>query len=638
MLQKNKAFGDFENQIKYSSEIDPNHDSNSSENIEHQEKMRNVELFCWKERNQEEQSKQFLAHKINSNVLKIKCDENYIDLDKKAESEKIMGEIKMDLIKSEQLNDESSKTNQIDKNMCKNEGTDVFSKTNEQANCNTFIEGKTCKIEGDELINIKHCESSELKNDVICESKQENQNKAGNLDVKRFEKYENSVLNKIDVSKQDNHKIVLKREILNESDKSINFKDKYDKTVKIIEDQKKTIILGKVKTSYSENVFEKNTTFNRDQKVLLKNNELATQIDINKKKEISLEKKISKNKQIDPTRPTRSPVDYRAIACSIEAMMPLNIKIEKDTDSISCNTSVLDSDMKKLKNIGEKPKGTMNNNPLTINIPKIKSIVSEVVKKNLKLFKDKEIKQENTNTIHDYYEEEKEDLTNPGWNKIKGLSTDEERYQQVRDCWNSATIPNPNKNLTYLSFRKKHLDINGANAHQRKPHKRQATSNCNEQKAKRARTCTFTFDNKIESIKKEKEEKNKILQAEMYTKISHLNKLCYEEEMQLQSYVNSYRHNFHNNDLQLKNIRSHYQREVLSVANEYKRKASQCDAHYQSGINDLKRNRNEVFQFCSFYKGLHKNEQKDPTLLTNDQLLELEEIEDIYNQLDHCYK
>ncbi|GFT29918.1 uncharacterized protein NPIL_361281 [Nephila pilipes] len=265
-------------------------------------------------------------------------------------------------------------------------------------------------------------------------------------------------------------------------------------------------------------------------------------------------------------------------------------------------------------------------------------VVKETFKGHVKSVNREEIKQ-NIDQIPDYYEDEKEDLINPGWDTVKELSNDEERYRQVKDCWKSATIPNPNKNLTYHSFRKRNLNKEEISTRVIKPRKRQATSNLNKQNTKRSRLCTFTFDNHIQSKVKEKNVKVEELKKEMKNKINYLNELCNQQEIRLQSYqlCSGNKTIQKQNYSELRDIRIHYQQKISSVTREYRSKINEYDHQYQSRIDALKKNRNEVFQFYNFYKGL-QDEQKDPTILTSNQLEELNEIENIYLQLNNYYK
>ncbi|GBN22152.1 hypothetical protein AVEN_206263-1, partial [Araneus ventricosus] len=265
-----------------------------------------------------------------------------------------------------------------------------------------------------------------------------------------------------------------------------------------------------------------------------------------------------------------------------------------------------------------------------------KVIGEKTVKTDLGVSASVESKQDVKDIIPDYYEEEKEDLINPGWNKIKELSTDEERYRQVRDCWKSKNIPNPFKNLTYYSYRKHKINCGEDNTRQTRQHKRHASSNLNEKNAKRSRSCTYIFDDRIKSIEKEKEFKTKTLQDKMFDEVSHLNELHHQEEMGIQNF---YGYSFDpRRQSELHSLRRDYQHRVSSVTAEYEQKVNDCYDQYTSEINKLKNNRNEVLQFYSFYKGLNTNEYKDPTILTNAQMQELEEIENIYNQMDLHYR
>ncbi|XP_023223907.1 uncharacterized protein LOC111625105 [Centruroides sculpturatus] len=63
---------------------------------------------------------------------------------------------------------------------------------------------------------------------------------------------------------------------------------------------------------------------------------------------------------------------------------------------------------------------------------------------------------------------EKLDTDDPEWERIKTLTTDEERYRAVKDCWNSHNVSNHHKNLTSQSFRLRRLKKKGSTVHHNK--------------------------------------------------------------------------------------------------------------------------------------------------------------------------
>ncbi|CAL4112543.1 unnamed protein product [Meganyctiphanes norvegica] len=56
---------------------------------------------------------------------------------------------------------------------------------------------------------------------------------------------------------------------------------------------------------------------------------------------------------------------------------------------------------------------------------------------------------------------ENNDNEDPGWNYLKKLETDEERYKFVRECWKSLVVPDPNVNLTYHGLLRRRQRANG---------------------------------------------------------------------------------------------------------------------------------------------------------------------------------
>ncbi|GFR25034.1 uncharacterized protein TNCT_595621 [Trichonephila clavata] len=415
------------------------------------------------------------------------------------------------------------------------------------------------------------------------------------------------------------------------------------------------LIKSKVSIKDPENIFENHITFNSNQGASFSNESdvIIKEISLNEKNELSVLKQDinskKKNAFISKSNLNISSGNETAITDK-NATNNMAKTFATDKNEIS-KEYIVDHDVLFSKKISSDPSEKIANN----NIKELNSgnkleekistsfekkiseaIAHKSVKENEKLADGEEIKRK-VDQISDYYEDEKEDLIDPGWNIIKKLSNDKERYRQVRDCWNSTTIPNPNKNLTYHSFRKRHLNNKEA-INAIKQHKRHATSNLNNQNTKRSRSCTVTYDNHIQSKITEKKLKTEELKKEMNDKINLLNDMMHQKKVRLQNHQLVYGNKtVQNYNSELKDIQNHYQQQVSSITKKYHRKISQYDTQYQSGIEALKKNRKEVFQFYNFYKGL-QDEQKDLTILTNDQLQELNEIENIYEQLDTYYK
>ncbi|GBN57169.1 hypothetical protein AVEN_79428-1 [Araneus ventricosus] len=245
------------------------------------------------------------------------------------------------------------------------------------------------------------------------------------------------------------------------------------------------------------------------------------------------------------------------------------------------------------------------------------------------------------NTIPDYYEEEKEDLISPGWNEIKSLSTDEERCNGVTKCWQSPSVSDPNKNLTYYSFRKRFLCSKADDTNQRRPLKRQASSSLNDQDAKRVRLSTYIADDRIKSMENERDAKIKDLRKEFDLKIKErfakhrlLEKRLEHRHLCWYGATSNYEEI---NGAKLKRIRDQFKREIKNLEVKYERKLKSLQNQYISKINSCYRKRREMLEFRSFYKISKTNSGRDPTLLTRDQQLILEEIENVYKQLDLFY-
>lgn len=233
-----------------------------------------------------------------------------------------------------------------------------------------------------------------------------------------------------------------------------------------------------------------------------------------------------------------------------------------------------------------------------------------------------------------YLDEERDDINDSGWESMKNVSTEEERYRLVRNTWNSSKVPNPNRNLTYHSYRKRHLTNSSALP---RPRKRKATSSLdvnNVNPSKRQRSCTFLYDLNIDSLSAEKQKKEADINHRMQSEVNQLSNIYFQQEQRLQrEYYN--RQNNYAYD-QIYNIRKRCQRELENIQQQHRTLADQCTSELENGINKLTKARNEVLQFFRFYRGMNSHE--DPTVLNAAQLQELEEIEKIYAKFEELYK
>ncbi|GFT18272.1 uncharacterized protein TNCV_710791 [Trichonephila clavipes] len=432
--------------------------------------------------------------------------------------------------------------------------------------------------------------------------------------------------------------------------------EKINDRTKLVKEEN-NLIKSKRSIKYQQNIFENPIAFNSNQGTSFNNESdvIIKETSFNEKNEPSIHKEhchiksekktafINKNNLNIPSGNETAITDKNVINNLDKIFTTDKNAISKENTvdhGASFSTKMSSDSTKKVyKNIiKELNRGNKLEEKISNRFEKkiYETIAHKSVKENEKLVDGEEIKQ--VDPIPDYYEDEKEDLIDPGWNLIKKLSNDKERYRQVRDCWKSTTIPNPNKNLTYHSFRKRHLN-NKEVIRAIKQHKRQATSNLNNQNTKRSRSCTVTFDSHIQSKIMEKKLKTEELKKEMNYKINLLNDMMHQKKIRLQSHQFAYGNTVHrhNYDSELQDIQNYHQQQVFFITRKYQRKISEYDTQYQSRIEALKKNRKEVFQFYKFYKGL-QDEQKDLTILTNDQLQELNEVENIYEQLDNYCK
>ncbi|KAF8781938.1 hypothetical protein HNY73_012280 [Argiope bruennichi] len=382
-----------------------------------------------------------------------------------------------------------------------------------------------------------------------------------------------------------------------------------------------------IDASHCQLKLETNNGSQTSNKMTLNNNKFKNS------KEVAI---ITPNKHIAESANINKPITEKSVKIELDVLNNGELKQNLNEEYQLSSEAVFKNKKNEIRKNKEKESVANTEKQFTESTSNDKVISEKTVKTDSEVSTSGELKQDVQNIIYDYYEEEKEDLINPGWNKIRELSTDEERYRQVRDCWKSKNIPNPFKNLTYYSYRKRKVACSENNNRETKQHKRHASTNLNDKNAKRSRSCTYIFDDRIKSIEKEKEIKAKTLEDKMLNEVSRINELHFQEETVLERF---YGYNFDTRrQFQLNSLRRDYEQRVSSVTARYEQKINVCCDKYITEINNLKNSRNEVLQFYSFYKGLNTNEYKDPTVLTNSQIQELEEIENIYNQMDLLYK
>ncbi|XP_076352232.1 uncharacterized protein LOC143247704 [Tachypleus tridentatus] len=252
--------------------------------------------------------------------------------------------------------------------------------------------------------------------------------------------------------------------------------------------------------------------------------------------------------------------------------------------------------------------------------------------------------------------QENKDIENPEWDQIRELKTDEERYRKVQSLWKNVSVPNPNRDLTFHSFRKKRLQkalfIKGKV--EKSVRKRERTNDDVVLPLKRSRTktksCTDLFDEKIQEHQEQLAWQNRKILTEMKKSEDILeNQLHFKRDEITRAYkiqMAQYSRRYPNDrfqqlywtlnknladlgtwqDMQRQNLYSRHNQQIHAIKTEVERI-----------LENLSEARQEVLNFNKFYLGLSSDE--DTTLLTDSQLQEIQETErtyKLYNVLYAC--
>ncbi|XP_067129153.1 putative leucine-rich repeat-containing protein DDB_G0290503 [Centruroides vittatus] len=249
---------------------------------------------------------------------------------------------------------------------------------------------------------------------------------------------------------------------------------------------------------------------------------------------------------------------------------------------------------------------------------------------------------------------EKIDIDDPEWEKVKTLTTDEERYSAVKNCWNSDSVPNPHKDLTSHSFRLMRMKKEGYIAQHSINRKRTATGNPvgiidNKRQKTESVPCTDILDRKIEEEKKLYREK---LDFEESTYFKALHKIAFDSQKNrnnvLEEYMQKFMQNVQSPSINLllyaesvKQWREYNEIFIYKKEKEDKEVARKrhTDAKeklfndHQQKIDKLYKAREEILKFNQFYC----INQLDPTVVEKSRAEEIKMTEEMYNAFTKMY-
>ncbi|KAG0425114.1 hypothetical protein HPB47_027698 [Ixodes persulcatus] len=233
--------------------------------------------------------------------------------------------------------------------------------------------------------------------------------------------------------------------------------------------------------------------------------------------------------------------------------------------------------------------------------------------------------------------EENNDNENPEWERLRQLSTDEERYEAVRNVWHNSTIPNPHSELTTFHYRQQILGAQGTrNTPVPKQHKRKASRNCSHRPAKRQRMDTDVFDLKLKALQRKRSQDFQKARQDLELNLGQLQSSIHQNQRRgdFQQGHGSHHRNHRRANTTPWDFR-YYQQEEQRLHAQFVAHQDTIHQKYSAKENKLLSAREEVRRFDKFYVGL---QQADPTLLTEEQLKEQLNMEKLLGQFRLWYK
>jgi len=221
---------------------------------------------------------------------------------------------------------------------------------------------------------------------------------------------------------------------------------------------------------------------------------------------------------------------------------------------------------------------------------------------------------------------ENEDNYNPEWQKLGCLTTDDERYKAVRDRWRSLVPPDPHKDLTYRQWRQKNkkdtvLSNNNSIWNPADMHKQY-------QESERTLYCTTIFDNKIKKLVHEIEQSRREILRQRERDFELLAKKQDEAQRHL---INRRCHGF------LALLHKQHIEECRNLKNLHDQEIKRITAINEEKIRVLKKASEEVVWFQQFYKGVGDESDEVCLYMTEEQVQELQETEDLLDSYSTMY-
>uniref|UniRef100_A0A1B6M0Z1 Uncharacterized protein n=2 Tax=Graphocephala atropunctata TaxID=36148 RepID=A0A1B6M0Z1_9HEMI len=219
--------------------------------------------------------------------------------------------------------------------------------------------------------------------------------------------------------------------------------------------------------------------------------------------------------------------------------------------------------------------------------------------------------------------QENEDNYNPEWQKLGQLTSDEERYKAVRDRWRSLVPPDPNRDLTCRQWRERN----------HKQSQNVQSANDDHQMYidhERNQLCTAVFEMKIKKMVQEME----ISRVKMYDqRQKDFTKLANVQDSEQRILRNR-----GGNNIDMAILNKQHLEECCQLKIRYDEELKRIRTITEEKIRILKNASDEVLLFQKFYRGVGAGDDQVCLYMTDIQVQELMETEQMLEQYSKFYQ
>ncbi|KAJ9579930.1 hypothetical protein L9F63_004403 [Diploptera punctata] len=228
--------------------------------------------------------------------------------------------------------------------------------------------------------------------------------------------------------------------------------------------------------------------------------------------------------------------------------------------------------------------------------------------------------------------QENEDNNNPEWELLRKLDTDEERYRAMRERWRNLVIPDPNENLTCLSWRLSHNSLSSVSINNCKISDSASTA-LTDPKVDKIDSASTSNQNRKRPLSVD----SALIRNEGPVKKHARTQSCttvYEVKLeQLRKNIELEQQRIDNEEHDLVHLT-----DVERIHQRFDQARRTVQDSSMNKVKILEKACEEVRAFHSFYSGLDPESHSGDTFyLTNTQLQELWETERLYDQYKKFY-